>query len=60
MEDWQRLSSMMLIDNFWGEVRGEKALVFQPDSAMCAGSSAKSPTTCSTTTWARRWRGHGG
>ena len=41
MEDWQRLSSMMLIDNFWESVRGEKALVFQPDSAMCAGSERK-------------------
>ena len=36
MEDWQRLSSMMLIDTFWESVVGSKALVFQPDSAMCA------------------------
>ena len=41
MEDWQRLSSMMLIDSFWEAVNGEVALVFQPDSVMCAASSHK-------------------
>ena len=41
MEDWQRLSSMMLIDNFWESVVGKKALVFQPDSIMCAQSTHK-------------------
>ena len=41
MEDWQRLSSMMLIDNFWEAVVGAKALVFQPDSIMCKQSTYK-------------------
>ena len=41
MEDWQRLSSMMLIDNFWESVVGNKALVFQPDSIMCSQSTYK-------------------
>jgi len=35
MEDWVRLSSMMLLDTFWRATRGEKVLVFQPDSIMC-------------------------
>jgi hypothetical protein len=41
MEDWQRLSSMMLIDNFWLSVVGRKALVFQPDSIMCQASEKR-------------------
>lgn len=41
MEDWQRLSSMMLLDTFWQSVVGEKVLVFQPDSAMCANSEKR-------------------
>ena len=31
MEDWVRLSSMMLLDVFWRATLGEKVLVFQPD-----------------------------
>lgn len=39
MEDWVRLSSMMLIPTFWEAVRGKKALVFQPDSVMCGNAT---------------------
>ena len=41
MEDWQRLSSMMLLDVFWESINGRKILVFQPDSIMCARSSKR-------------------
>ena len=34
MEDWVRLSSMMLLDVFWRATLGEKVLVFQPDTIM--------------------------
>jgi len=35
-QDWQRLSSMMLLPTFWRSTLGQKVLIFQPDSAMCA------------------------
>ena len=41
MEDWQRLSSMMLLDVFWQAVDGQKVLVFQPDAIMCARSTRR-------------------
>lgn len=41
MEDWQRLSSMMLLEVFWRSVVGEKVLVFQPDSIMCAAATMR-------------------
>jgi len=39
MEDWQRLSSMMLLDTFWKATIGRKVLIFQPDSIMCAAAT---------------------
>uniref|UniRef100_A0A7S0Q2W2 DUF5672 domain-containing protein n=1 Tax=Coccolithus braarudii TaxID=221442 RepID=A0A7S0Q2W2_9EUKA len=39
MEDWQRLSSMMLLAEFWRACVGKKVLIFQPDSIMCTKSS---------------------
>ena len=41
MEDWQRLSSMMLLDVFWKAAIGRKVLIFQPDSIMCAGATER-------------------
>ena len=41
MEDWQRLSSMMLLETFWRATIGQKVLIFQPDSIMCAASTMK-------------------
>ena len=41
MEDWQRLSSMMLLDVFWKAAIGRKVLIFQPDSIMCAAATEK-------------------
>ena len=41
MEDWVRLSSMMLLDVFWRATLGEKVLVFQPDTIMCPGATRR-------------------
>lgn len=41
MEDWVRLSSMMLLDVFWRATIGEKVLVFQPDTIMCPSATRR-------------------
>jgi len=39
--NWRRLSTIMLLPTFWRAVIGERVLVFQPDTAMCASSTAR-------------------
>ena len=56
MEDWQRLSSMMLLDVFWKAAIGRKVLIFQPDSIM-PPPPRRSMRSPGTSTSARRWRG---